>query len=71
MIVCEGAVPGRTEAWLDVLNVGGRMAVVERTGPVGKAVLYVRGEQGLSRRELFNAAPPLLAELSPLPIFAL
>ncbi len=71
IIVCEGAVPGRPEAWLDVLNVGGRMAVVERAGPVGKAVLYVRGEQGVSRRELFNAAPPMLAELSPLPIFAL
>ena len=71
VIVCEGAVPGRPEAWLKVLNVGGRMAVVERTGPVGKAVLYVRGEQGVSRRELFNAAPPMLAELSPIPIFAL
>jgi protein-L-isoaspartate(D-aspartate) O-methyltransferase len=71
IIVCEGAVPGRPEAWLEALNVGGRMAVVERAGPVGKAVLYVRGEQGVSRRELFNAAPPMLAELSPLPIFAL
>ena len=71
IIVCEAAVPGRPEAWLNVLNVGGRMAVVERAGPVGKAVLYVRGEQGVSRRELFNAAPPMLAELSPLPIFAL
>lgn len=71
VIVCEGAVPGRPEAWLKVLNVGGRMAVVERTGPVGKAVLYVRGEQGVSRRELFNAAPPMLAELSPIPAFAL
>ncbi len=71
VIVCEGAVPGRTESWLKALNVGGRMAVVERAGPVGKAVLYVRGEQGVSRRELFNAAPPMLAELSPLPIFAL
>jgi protein-L-isoaspartate(D-aspartate) O-methyltransferase len=71
VIVCEGAVPGRPEAWLKVLNVGGRMAVVERTGPVGKAVLYVRGEQGVSRRELFNAAPPMLAELSPIPTFAL
>ncbi len=71
VIVCEGAVPGRPEAWLNVLNVGGRMAVVERAGPVGKAVLYVRGEQGVSRRELFNAAPPMLAELSPVPIFAL
>jgi len=71
VIVCEGAVPGRAEAWLKVLNIGGRMAVVERTGPVGKAVLYVRGEQGVSRRELFNAAPPMLAELSPIPTFAL
>lgn len=71
VIVCEGAVPGRTDSWLKALNVGGRMAVVERAGPVGKAVLYVRGEQGVSRRELFNAAPPMLAELSPLPIFAL
>ena len=71
VIVCEGAVPGRMESWLKALNVGGRMAVVERAGPVGKAVLYVRGEQGVSRRELFNAAPPMLAELSPLPIFAL
>lgn len=71
VIVCEGAVPGRSDAWLKVLKVGGRMAVVERTGPVGKAVLYVRGEQGVSRRELFNAAPPVLAELSPDPIFAL
>ena len=71
IIICEGAVPGRPEAWLEVLKVGGRLAVVERTGPVGKAVLYVRGEQGISRRELFNAAPPVLAELSPDPIFAL
>ena len=71
VIVCEGAVPGRPEAWLGALNPGGRLAVVERTGPVGKAVLYVRGEQGVSRRELFNAAPPMLAELSPEPTFAL
>lgn len=71
VIICEGAVPGRPEAWLKVLNVGGRLAVVERTGPVGKAVLYVRSEQGVSRRELFNAAPPRLAELSPEPTFAL
>jgi len=71
VIICEGAVPGRPEAWLKALKVGGRLAVVERNGPVGKAVLYVRGEQGVSRRELFNAAPPMLAELAPEPTFAL
>jgi protein-L-isoaspartate(D-aspartate) O-methyltransferase len=71
LIVSEAAVPGRPDAWLDALKVGGRLAVVERTGPAGKAVLYVRGEQGLSRRELFDAAPPVLAELTPEPTFAL
>lgn len=71
LIVCEAAFPGRPEAWLAALKVGGRMAVVERTGPIGKAVLYVRGEQGVSRRELFDATPPVLAELAPEPIFAL
>lgn len=71
VMISEAAVPGRPHAWIAALKVGGRLAVVERTGPVGKAVLYVRGEQGVSRRELFNAAPPVLAELSPEPIFAL
>ncbi|RYG15079.1 MAG: protein-L-isoaspartate O-methyltransferase [Caulobacteraceae bacterium] len=71
LIVCEAAAPGRPEAWLKALNVGGRLAVVERTGPGGKAVLYVRGENGVSRRELFDAAPPVLAELTPEPTFAL
>jgi protein-L-isoaspartate(D-aspartate) O-methyltransferase len=71
VIVSEAAVPVRPDAWLDALKVGGRLAVVERTGPTGKAILYVRGEQGLSRRELFDAAPPVLAELAPEPTFAL
>ena len=71
VIVSEAAVPGRPEAWLAALKPGGRMAVVERTGPVGKAVLYVKGKDGVSRRELFDAMPPVLAELAPEPTFAL
>ena len=71
VVVCEAAVPVRPEAWLNALKPGGRLAVVERTGPTGKGVLYVRGEQGVSRRELFDAAPPVLAELAPAPVFAL
>jgi len=71
LIVSEAAVPGRPEAWLAALKVGGRMAVVERSGPVGKAVLYVRGEQGVSRRELFNSTPPVLSDLAPEAAFAL
>ncbi|GAA0635791.1 protein-L-isoaspartate O-methyltransferase family protein [Brevundimonas lenta] len=71
VIISEAAVPGRPDAWINALNVGGRLAVVERVGPAGKAVLYMRGEQGISRRELFDAAPPVLAELAPEPTFAL
>lgn len=71
VIVSECAVPVRPEAWINALKVGGRLAVVERSSAAGKAVLYVRGEQGVSRRELFNAAPQVLAELVPEPTFAL
>ena len=71
MIVSEGAVSTRPTAWLAALRVGGRLAVVERSGPNGRAVLYVKGREGLSRRELFEAAPPVLAEMTPAPTFAL
>lgn len=70
IIVSEAASPVRPEAWLSALRIGGRAVLVERTGPVGKAVLYVRGQNGLSRRELFDATPPMLAELAPTSTFA-
>jgi protein-L-isoaspartate(D-aspartate) O-methyltransferase len=71
MIVSEGAVGVRPNAWLDRLRAGGRLAVVERSGPNGRAVLYVKGREGVSRRELFDAAPPVLAEMTPVPAFVL
>lgn len=71
LIVSEAAVPVRPEAWLAALKVGGRLAVVERTGPTGRAVLYVKGAAGLSRRELFDSAPPVLDDLAPEPAFSL
>ncbi|MBF0666195.1 MAG: protein-L-isoaspartate O-methyltransferase [Brevundimonas sp.] len=71
LIVSEAAVPVRPEAWLAALKTGGRLAVVERSGPAGKAVLYVKGSSGLSRRELFDAAPPVLDGMAPEPAFAL
>jgi protein-L-isoaspartate(D-aspartate) O-methyltransferase len=71
LIVSEAAAPVRPDAWLAALKVGGRLAVVERSGPAGKAVLYVKGASGVSRRELFDSAPPVLADLAPEPAFAL
>ncbi|MDB5422954.1 MAG: protein-L-isoaspartate carboxylmethyltransferase [Phenylobacterium sp.] len=60
VIICEGAVSRAPQAWLSALDLGGRLAVVERDGPVGKAVLYVRAEDGTGRRDLFDATPPIL-----------
>ena len=60
VIIVEGAVSLAPEAWLQAVAPGGRLAVVERDGAVGKACLYVRTEDGLGRRELFDSFAPVL-----------
>ena len=71
VIVCEGAVERPPQAWLDALAGGGRLAVVERMGPVGKARLYIRGDDGLlARREVFDATPPIMQGFEAAPGFA-
>ena len=71
IIISEAAVPTRPDAWIAALRVGGRLVVVERQGPSGKAVLYVRGREGVSRRELFDSNPPILSAMTTVPAFAL
>jgi len=61
LIVVEGAVAETPAAWLSALALGGRLAVVERKGPVGQACLYVKAEDGVGRRTVFDATPPVLA----------
>jgi protein-L-isoaspartate(D-aspartate) O-methyltransferase len=61
VVVCEGAVEQCPAAWQAAIAVGGRLGVVERRGPVGKAMLYLRGDDGLiARREVFDATPPMM-----------
>lgn len=60
IVVCEGAVGVTPDAWIAALAPGGRLGVVERDGPVGKAVIYLKGPDGLGRRELFDSFPPVL-----------
>ena len=71
VIVVEGAVARAPNAWLAGLAAGGRLGVVERDGPVGQAVLYLRAEDEIGRRDLFDAFPPLLAGFEPQRGFAL
>ena len=61
VMICEGGVERAPESWTDALAEGGRLAVIERMGPVGKARLYLRGDDlQLARREIFDATPPLM-----------
>ncbi|CAN5272480.1 protein-L-isoaspartate O-methyltransferase [soil metagenome] len=71
IIVSEVGVAVRPEAWIAALKVGGRLAVVERSDAAGKAVLYIRGREGVSRRELFDSNPEVVAEMAPVLAFAL
>jgi protein-L-isoaspartate(D-aspartate) O-methyltransferase len=70
IIICEGAVARAPQGWLDVLAPTGRLGLVERTGAVGKACLYMRAPDGVGHRELFDAFPPVLAGFEPVPGFA-
>lgn len=65
LIVVEGAVGRALDAWQEGLKIGGRLGVVERSGPVGQAVLYLRAEDGVGRRVLFDAFPPIQAGFEP------
>ncbi|MGI8840015.1 MAG: protein-L-isoaspartate O-methyltransferase, partial [Caulobacteraceae bacterium] len=58
---CEGAVAKAQAAWLTALADGGRMGVVERDEPVGRAMLYLRSGASVGSRSLFDSTPPVLA----------
>jgi len=75
LMVVEGAVAQTPQAWLDGLarfgRPGARLAVIERTGPVGKAVIYLRSDDGkVGRRPAFDATPAILPGFEPESSFA-
>jgi protein-L-isoaspartate(D-aspartate) O-methyltransferase len=61
VMICEGAVARAPGAWLAALAIGGRLGVVERDGPVGRATLYLRSAAATGSRVLFDSTPPVLA----------
>ena len=70
LIICEGAVARAPAAWTAALALGGRLALVERDGPVGRGCLYVRAADGVGRRAFFDATPPVLEGFAAAPGFA-
>ena len=60
VIICEGAVVEPPAAWLAALAEGGRMGVIVRGGPAGKARLYLRTGSEVGWRTVFDATPPIL-----------
>ena len=65
IVVCEGAVGRAPETWTAALATNGRLGVVERDGPVGKACLHVRSADGVGRRDLFDCFPPVMTGFEP------
>jgi protein-L-isoaspartate(D-aspartate) O-methyltransferase len=61
LVVCEGAVGATPQGWKGALAPGGRLGVVERDGPVGRAMLYLRTGSTIGSRSLFDCTPPVMA----------
>jgi protein-L-isoaspartate(D-aspartate) O-methyltransferase len=70
VIVCEGGVGQTPPAWIAALAPGGRLAVIERKAAAGVARIYLRTENEVGSRPVFDAAPPVLAGLELRPSFA-
>lgn len=70
LAICEGAVAETPAAWLEALAKEGRLALIERQGPIGKAMLYVKSDGDVGARGLFDATPPFLPGHEPRKNFA-
>jgi protein-L-isoaspartate(D-aspartate) O-methyltransferase len=70
IVISEGAVSAAPAAWTGALKLHGRLGVVERTGPVGRACVHVRSEDGVGGRPVFDSAAPMLPGFGPKAAFA-
>jgi protein-L-isoaspartate(D-aspartate) O-methyltransferase len=61
LVVCEGAVGEVPTSWREALAPGGRLGIIERDGPVGRAMLYIRAGATVGSRYLFDCTPPVMA----------
>lgn len=69
VIFVNGAVSKPPQAWFDQLAENGRLAVVVRDGPVGRARIYTKVKGQIGERSVFDAAVSLLPGFEPEPGF--
>jgi protein-L-isoaspartate(D-aspartate) O-methyltransferase len=69
VILVDGGIELIAQTLLDQLADGGRLGAVVRTGPVGKAMLFVSDKGTVSGRVLFDATVPVLPGFTPAPTF--
>lgn len=60
VIFVNGAVEEVSPAWFDQLADGGRLVVVLRDGPVGKATVFTKSDAGIGDRCVFDAQARLI-----------
>lgn len=60
MIFVNGSVDIVPDAWFDQLAEGGRLAVIVRKGPVGKATIFTKSGAGIGERVVFDANAAVL-----------
>lgn len=61
VIFVNGAVETPSSSWFDQLSEGGRLGVVVREGPVGRARVFTKAGGVVGSRDVFDSAAPLLA----------
>ncbi|WP_026353947.1 protein-L-isoaspartate O-methyltransferase family protein [Woodsholea maritima] len=61
VIFVNNAVDQVPQTWLDQLKDGGRLAVIVRQGPVGKATIFTRSGAAVGEKVIFDASPTVLA----------
>lgn len=61
VIIVGGAVPEVPQAWFGQLANGGRLAVVIKDGPIGRATIFTKSGNAIGDRVVFDAHAPVLS----------
>jgi protein-L-isoaspartate(D-aspartate) O-methyltransferase len=61
VIIVGGAVPEVPQTWFGQLANGGRLAVIIKDGPVGRATIFTKSGNAIGDRVVFDAHAPVLS----------